>query len=82
MVMTDDQKAGFLTALTYIGDYVVKTHHHAKTKRQEAQNDEERHIHDGVMVACEILGKILVNTAKEITGEDFEKTEDTPPKTE
>lgn len=64
--ISDERKAGFIAAVNYLGDIIVKTHKHAKGKRAEATEDEERYIHDGVMVACEMFGKVLVDAAKEM----------------
>lgn len=64
--ISEERKAGFIAAINYLGDIIVKTHKHATEKRAVATEDEERFIHDGVMVACEMFGKVMVDAAKEM----------------
>lgn len=62
----EERKAGFITAINYFGEQVVKVHAHAKEKQANAKDDQERNVHEGVMVACELFGKIVVNAASEV----------------
>lgn len=76
----EERQVGFITAVNYVGEQILKIHAHAKKNQASAKDDQERNIHEGVMIACELISKVIVNAASEVSPE-FADLDTTPPET-